>query len=570
MSNGKNPRNVLTKEDYDDLGKTHPAIPDLADALHQGRLARRDFLRTVTLLGLSAGAAYGLAGRIAGDGSVTSARAQESPKMGGHLNWSMNVKDISDPAIYDWSEKGNVARQILDPLCRVYPDNVTRPYLAERWEVSDDLKTWTFHLRQGVKWNNGDDFNADDVVFNFKRWLDPATGSSNLGRFSSMTVKEGDSTRMVDGAVEKIDDHTVRFNLATADLALPESMGDYPALIAHRRFADEGGNLIQNPVGTGPFLLRDFAVGERAVFTKRDPAEYWGDEIFLDGLTIVDHGDDHSAWLSALVSGQVQGLYRLINDLVPVVRGAPHLKLYETVTGQTGVARMKVTAAPFDNPLVRRAIQACIDHEKLLAFAYQGLGVPGEDHHVSPVHPEYYALPKLTQDYELARRLLAEAGYTDDNPLDVTIDCVTQPSWEPNTCQVIAEMVKPAGIIMNVNIMPGGTYWDRWTTAPLGFTSWTHRPLGVQVLNLAYRTGVPWNESSYSNPDFDATLDRALGLLDPDQRREVMGELERILQGDAVIIQPYWRSVFTASHQNVHGFEIQPAEELYFTKVWMA
>src|SRR3546814_13042343 len=91
-----------------------------------------------------------------------------------------------DPSNFDWTQKSNQTRHIIEYLTLTGSDNVTQPYLAESWEVSDDLKTWTFNLRQGVKWSNGDDFNADDVVFNFTRWCDPKTGSSNIGLLDAL------------------------------------------------------------------------------------------------------------------------------------------------------------------------------------------------------------------------------------------------------------------------------------------------------------------------------------------------------------------------------------------------
>ena len=112
--------------------------------------------------------------------------AKAASGKGGTLRVSMQVQEMADPATFDWTPKANVSRQFLEYLTITGPDNITRPYLAEKWEASDDLKTWTFKLRKGVKWNNGDDFGADDVVFNFERWLDPATGSSNIGLFASM------------------------------------------------------------------------------------------------------------------------------------------------------------------------------------------------------------------------------------------------------------------------------------------------------------------------------------------------------------------------------------------------
>lgn len=536
--------------DKKELASVHVALPNLVEQLEKGRTTRRDFLRTSTLLGLSATAAYGIAGKITGEQFVAPARAQGTP--GGTVRISMNVMELSDPSLADWSQKSNVYRAVNEPLAKIGADNITRPYLAERWEANDDLTAWTFHLRQNATWSNGDAFIADDVVANIEKWLDEAHGSSNYSRFSSL-----------EGA-EAIDDHTVRFNLSSPDLAVPEALGDYPALIVHRNFWNNGGSFLDNP-GTGPFQMSDYTVAERATLNRRTDAPWWGGDVMLDEIDIIDHGDDPSAYLAALASGQVDLLYEISADQVAAVRGMEDLELYETVTGQTGVARFHVTSPPFDDPRVRRAIRACIDHDVLLELAFQNLGTPGEDHHVAPIHPEYAELPRPQQDYDLARSLLAEAGHADG--LDIEINCVAQPTWEPNTCQVIAEMLRPAGINLNVNILPGGTYWDRWTDWPFGFTSWTHRPLGVQVLNLAYRTGVPWNETNYSNPEFDALLDQANATLDLEARRAITEQLEQIIQNDSIIIQPYWRAIHTASNRNINGFELQPAREFDFP-VW--
>lgn len=558
--------------------KIHPYVAHLREELCNGQIGRRDFLAAATRLGVSASVAYALAGGAIGALRVAPARA-EVAKFGGNLRVSMNVKEITDPATYDWSEKGNVARHMIEPLVRINRDNVAEPYLAESWEASDDLKTWTFRLRKGVKWSNGDDFVAEDVAFNFRRWLDPNTGSSNQSRFSSMTEtvdtgkkdKDGKpilSTVGREGAVEKVDDHTVRFHLNRADISLPESMADYPALIVHRRFSEEGGDLSKNPVGTGPFLLRQFAVGEKAVLVKRKDTPWWGGPVYLDQITYVDHGDDPAAQIAALASDQVDANYQTSIEQTATIRAIPSLKLYQTVTAQTGVARLKVTEAPFDNLKLRQAIQACIDPARVLEIVYRGLGAVGEHHHVAPIHPEYAALPKPKQDYALAKKRLAEAGYPEG--IRLSIDCVANPAWEQNTCKTIAEMCRPAGIDIAINVMPGGTYWDRWLTTPFGFTSWTHRALGVQVLNLAYRSGVAWNETSYSNPEFDRLLDQAGTILDPGERRKVMAKLEKILQDDAIIVQPFWRSVFVAANKRVQGIYAHVALEHHYNKVWLS
>ena len=533
----------------------HPYIPELEDDLRKGKISRRDFLWTSTMLGLSATTAYTIAGAITGQSIMPSAQA--AMKRGGVLKCAMRVQEMTDPATFDWIPKSNISRQIAEYMTITGPDNITRPYLAESWKASDDLKTWTFNLRKGIKWSNGDEFNGDDVVFNLERWLNPDTGSSNIGLFSSMVDEvegsDGKKTKkMTSGAVEKIDSHTVRMNLNRAELSIPENFYNYPTAIVHRKFEEMGGDLSKNPIGTGPYELVEFRIGEKAVLKKR--ASYWGGDVSLDAVQYIDLGDDKGAAVGALASNQVDLVYELYVDQLDVIKAIPNIQLFEAVTAQTAVARMRVTEKPFGNKKLRQAIQASVDHAKVLELAYRGRGAPAEDHHVAPIHPEYFKLPALKQDLEKARQLYKESGHKGELAIDTNNDA----KWEVDAVQAMVEMWKAAGINVKINVMPGSQYWKVWDKTPFGMTGWTHRPLGVMVLNLGYRSGVPWNESKYSNPEFDRALDEAGATLDVAERKKKMEKVEKILQEDAVISQPLWRSVFTAGSTKVHGFKMHP------------
>ena len=542
----------------------HALVPTLKRQLVERQIDRREFVRYATLLGMAAPAAYAFAAKVTGAPLVAPAAAQGTLPKGGTLRIAMRCQDLKSPHTYSWVESSNSARQVLDYLAVTGVDNVTRPSLIEKWEPSPDLKTWTLRVRRSVKWHNGRQFTADDVIWNIKRVLDPKTGSSVLGLMKGFLLEDVETGEKDDkgnpkktarlwdaGAIQKVDDFTVRLNGKTAQLAVPEQLFHYPFLILDPA---ENGEFKVGSNGTGAFTLVENEVGRRQVLKARKQG-YWGGGPYLDQLEFIDLGDDPAASVAALASKQVDGLYGADIVQLEALQKIPHVQMYQVTTAYTATARMQ-PVKPFDDKRVRQAMRYAIDSNTVLQVAHRGLGQPGEHHHVSPVHPEYAKLPPPSRDVARAKKLLAEAGYP--NGIDVEIICRPQPAWELLAVQNMVEQWKEAGIRVKINVMPSTQYWEVWTKVPFGFTTWAHRPLGIMSLALAYRSGGPWNESKYSNPEFDRLLTQAEGTLDVASRREIMSRLEAILQEDGPIVQPVWRAIFTFHDKRVQGFKPHP------------
>ena len=522
-------------------------------------------MRTLTLLGVGASAAYAMAGL-----SMTRPAVAAERPHGGALRLGMRVLDVSSPHTFSWIWDSNVVRQVAEYLTITGHDNITRPYLLESWQPSDDLRTWTLHLRKGIRWHNGREFVADDVIWNLQRVLDESVGSSVQGLMKGYMLSTDETagkqnTRIWDAnAIERIDAHTVRLNCKAPQLAVPEHLFHYPLLMLD---PEEDGYFTVGSNGTGAFELVEHEVGASSLLKARK--HYWGTGPFVDSLEFVDLGDDPTGEIEAMASRSMHGI-----DIVDILqleafKLIDHLRRYEVPTASTGVARGKVTVAPFNDVRVRQAMRLAIDPYVIQKLVYAVGSSPAEHHHVAPVHPEYAALPPLVRDVPRARDLLAQAGYP--NGIDLgNIDCISSPNWQFNALQAMTEQWREAGIEVQINLMPSTEFWSVWNKTTFGFTGWTHRPLGVMALGLGYRTGVPWNESDYANPEFDRLLTQAEGLIDIEERRKVMAKIQLLLQQDGPIVQPLWRSEVTFMDKRVQGFQMHPSTYIFANELAIA
>ncbi|MEC8195957.1 MAG: ABC transporter substrate-binding protein, partial [Pseudomonadota bacterium] len=307
-----------------------------ADKVRRGGIDRREFLALASAFGATSATAHAMLGL------ATPAAAQAAPKQGGTVRIQQEVRALKDPRLFDWPQIANFTRGWLETLITYESNGTFKPALLESWEISDDAKTYTLFVRKEVTWNNGAAITAEDVARNIRGWCDrDMAGNSMAGRFA--TLIDPNTNQALDGAIEVVDSHTVRLNLPKPDISLIPGMADYPAAIVPDGF--DATTMLENPIGTGPYLPESLIPGEKGVLVRNVNHRWWneGNGAWLDQIEFLDFGTDPAAWARAARDGDIDMTYSVDGEYADLIGSFDGWTKHDVISMATVVVRPNQT-----------------------------------------------------------------------------------------------------------------------------------------------------------------------------------------------------------------------------------
>jgi len=460
---------------------------------------------------------------------------------------------FSSMAVYEHMYNGLISQD--------YEMNL-QPDLAERWQISGDVKTYTFYLRKGVKFHNGREVVADDVVYSLGRLLDPKTQAPLAGYYSSIDK------------VEAVDKYTAKITLKEPDASLLYKLSNRrPAVIMAKEVVESsGGHLKTADAGTGPFKLAEF-IPDVSVKLQRFDDYFEKGFPYLDGVTI-SFKTDEAPRLAALRAGQVDlTFFKDPNNVTPI-RNNPDLVILEQPSQVRVVLILNNGFPPFDNPKVRQAFSYAINRKEVIEAAYGGKGYltgvipPGEKLWAIPATPENY--PSYAHSIERAKQLMTEAGVK--TPIKVKVNTPTMFPESLPVAQLLREQLKAIGVDLEINVMEWVAYQaaerKREFQAQVGGFSGRADP-DVYIYG-EFHSKALGNVARLNSPRVDQLAEEGRRTTDMARRRQIYAEAQKAVVNEAAFLFLAVGTDYEVLSKRVKGFRLMPNRwRLSVKEVWL-
>ncbi|NJL86210.1 MAG: ABC transporter substrate-binding protein [Leptolyngbyaceae cyanobacterium SM1_1_3] len=473
--------------------------------------------------------------------------------------------------------------QIYDRLVGTEPGTTElAPGLAEDWSASDDSLTWTFNLREGVKFHDGTDFNAEAVVFNVNRWWDPEFeyGYRAEGNLYEIWTDlfggfKGDEASTITD-VRAADEYTVEFELAQPFAAFPAAIASGYFGIASPTAIQEAGANYGTPsgtaVGTGPFVFEEWRSGDRITFSKY--ADYWDEGMPKVEQLVISFVEDPAARLAQLRAGTLDFTVDLTPDQLPEIESDPNLEALYRPSFNVGYLALNPAYEPLAKPEVRQAIAQAINKAAIVDAFWGDLGET-DPHFTPPSLKEFQSegIEDYKYDPEAAKQALAEAGYPDGFPLDLWYMPVSRPYF-PNPkpiAEAFAAELSQIGIQVNLQTKDWGAYLEDRNTPP-GFQSFMLGWTGDygdpdNFLYAHFGPGATQDLGDYQDPEMFDLLNKARVASETSEREALYQELDQLLHDKALRIPIVHSQPLLAKRTSIEGWEPSPLGSEAFTTI---
>jgi peptide/nickel transport system substrate-binding protein len=458
-------------------------------------------------------------------------------------NESSGEKLTLDPSQQLSSDDATLVYAIYNRLIDVDDSFEPVPELAKSWQVSDDGKTWTFHLVEGVKFHDGSDFDANDVVYSYRRLLDPALASPAAAVLSFLTPE----------GITAVDPLTVQITTANPVAVLPLLLTTKFTLIVPE--GADAAAMKKTAVGTGPFMVEQFDISNPVRILRKNP-NYWKAGLPKAECLKITVAQEGLTAAVALQSGDADLVLSVDAASIPVLQADPNVTILETGAGTSMTLSMWIDQPPFDNPKVREAMKLAVDRQAMVDTVLLGFGEPGNDNPVPPSWPSAFTSEPLARDVEKAKALLAEAGYPDG--LDIDLYTAEGIPGMVKFAEAYKAMAADAGININLINTPPDSYWDDvWMKKPFVTSGWSIRP-PIEGLSVAYTKeamDAMWNETHWLRDDYEGLLQQARAELDPAKRADIIKSVQKLLATEGGVIIPLFIHQVAGMRSACSGFK---------------